>query len=179
MTFWQTVIVALTALTSAFISAFLTTYLQRRNEQIKFIRDKLIDRYSEFVAICSADLSRANIQASIAQTYQAEQDYKDLIHGTYQSMKSNQLELARLSLQIRLLESDEELKKKVKELEKSQPFMMFLLPPQWNDISYKEQFNKFESEINLFEQNLSDLVNTILAKQKAKKTLFYVVGFFN
>ncbi len=133
MTIWQTVIVALTALASAFISAFLTTYFQRRNEQVKFSRDKLFDKYSDFVAILSADLDRAKTQSAIANIEnKQQQDYKDLAQSTYQSMKSNCVELARLSLQIRLLESNEVLKQKVKQLEKSQPSMIFLLPPKWN-----------------------------------------------
>ena len=73
MTIWQTVIVALTALASAFISAFLTTYFQRWNEQVKFSRDKLFDKYSDFVAIVSADLDRAKTQAAIANIENKEQ----------------------------------------------------------------------------------------------------------
>ena len=156
--------IALTALLSALMSAFLTNYLQRRNEQVKFSRDKLFDRYSEFVATASADLFRARMQLTLAEG-KSQEENKDLIDNTYQSMKSSKIELSRLSLQIRLLESDEKLKRKVQQIEKSQPFMAFLFPPKCNS-DYQAKINKFDAEIELFEQNLLDLANMVLANQK-------------
>lgn len=175
MTFWETVSVALI---TAITSTFLTTYWQRLNEQIKFSRDKLFDRYSDFIATASADLDRAKKQAAIASIGQ-EQDYTALDQSTHQAIKSNHAELARLSLQIRLLESNEVLKQKVKQIEKSQPFMVLLLPPKWNDPLYQERFNKFESEINLFEKNLSDLADAVLANRKLPPKCFLHRWFCN
>ncbi len=103
LTFIKTIFVALI---TAVISSLLTSYLQRRNEQNKFLRDKLIDRYSEFVAIASAELDRAKMQAATALNGREDQDYTDLIHSTHQLMRSTHAQLARLYLQIRLLESD-------------------------------------------------------------------------
>ncbi|HOW76061.1 MAG TPA: hypothetical protein P5102_13670 [Candidatus Competibacteraceae bacterium] len=164
MSLSQTIIISLKALISALMSAFLTNYLQRRNEQIKFSRDKLFDRYSEFVAVASADLFRARMQLALAER-KFQEENKDLIDNAYQSMKSNKMELSRLSLQIRLLESDEQLKRKVQQIEKSQPFMFFLFPPK-SDSDYQGKLNKFDSDINLFEQSFFDLANMVLANQK-------------
>lgn len=175
LTFIETIIVALI---TAVISSILTNYLQRRSEQIKFLRDKLIDRYSEFVAAASAELDRAKMQKATALSGQEGQDYTDLIQSTHQLMRSNRTHLNRLSMQIRLLEQDDLLNTMVKELAKDQPFMMFLLPPKWKDSSYNEQFNKFDSEINLFEEKLSDLVNFVLTKHSKIQQESIIQDFF-
>ncbi len=171
LTFIETIIVALI---TAIISSLLTTYWQRRNEQIKFLRDKLIDRYSEFVAVASAELDRANMQAAAAHSGKEDQDYTDLIQSTHQLTRSNRAQLIRLSLQIRLLEQDDSLNNQAQELFKNQPLMIFILPPRWRDVLYQEQFNKFESEISAFDHNLSKLVSDIQTKysESAKKFFF-------
>ena len=46
------------------------------------------------------------MQAATALNGREDQDYTDLIHSTHQLMRSNHAQLARLYLQIRLLESD-------------------------------------------------------------------------
>lgn len=175
LTFIETIIVALI---TVIITSLLTNYLQRRSEQIKFLRDKLIDRYSEFVATASAELDRAKMQKSTALSGQEGQDYTDLIQSTHQLMRSNRAQLNRLSLQIRLFEQDDLLNKMVQEITKDQPVMMFLLPPEWKDSSYNERFNKFDSEINLFEQNLSDLVNLVLTKHSKIQKENFIRGCF-
>lgn len=68
MSFGETIVVALcTAFATSLLSwlgHFLVAYLQRSNEQAKFLREKLLGRYSEFIAVASDDLERAKMQAS-------------------------------------------------------------------------------------------------------------------
>lgn len=174
LTFIETIFVASI---TAIINSLLITYLQRRNEQIKFLRDKLIDRYSEFVAAASAELDRANMQAATALSGREDQDYTDLVQSTHQLTRSNRAQLIRLSLQIRLLEQDDSLNNQAQELSKNQPLMIFILPPRWSDGLYREQFNKFQSEISAFDHNLSKLVIDIQNKyaESAKKSFFNIL----
>ena len=82
MTFGQTVVVGLcTAFGSAvltWLGYFLVGYLQRGNDETKFFREKLIDRYSEFVAVVAADLERARTQAAGMALGGKDHEYTEL-----------------------------------------------------------------------------------------------------
>jgi hypothetical protein len=104
VTFGETIVVGLcTAFAAALLTwtgHFLIAHLQRGNEQTKFFREKLLDRYSEFVAFASADLERARSQAAGMALGGKDQDYVE--HAKLDDKRhSIRVELLRLSLQIR------------------------------------------------------------------------------
>jgi hypothetical protein len=149
---------------------FLVAYLQRGNEQTKYFREKLIDRYSEFVAVAVADLERAKAQASGMALGGRDQDYSEMAKLD-ERRHAIRLDLLRLALQIRMLEQDAALGDKVQELAKAQPFMAFPFPPRWGEGTYNERFEKFQSEIGVFEKQLLELTDAVVAKgsTRAKK----------
>lgn len=171
MTFGETIVVGFcTAFTAALLTwagHFLVAYLQRGTEQTKFFREKLLDRYSEFVAVASADLERARTQDAGMALGGKDQDYTELAKLD-DKRHSIRLDLLRLSLQIRLMEQDDALATKVQELAKAQPFMAFPFPPRWGEGNYSERSDKFQSEISAFEKLLHDLVSAVLAKHSAR-----------
>ena len=171
MTFGETIVVGLcTAFVAALLTwagHFLVAYLQRGTEQTKFFREKLLDRYSEFVALASADLERARTQASGMALGGKDPDYTELAKLD-DKRHSIRLDLLRISLQIRLVEQDEVLAVKVQELAKAQPFMAFPVPPRWGEGNYSERFENFQSEIGAFEKVLQELVTAVLAKHSAR-----------
>lgn len=139
-------------------------YLQRGNEQTKFFREKLLDRYSEFVAVAAADLERAKTQAAGMALGSKDQDYTELAKLD-DKRQAIQLDLLRLLFQIELLEQDATLAGKASALAKAQPFMAFPFPPRWREGNYNERFDKFQSEISAFEEQLSEFVAAMVAKR--------------
>lgn len=172
MSFGETVVIGfLTASTSALLTwlgHFVVAYLQRRNEHVKFYREKLLDRYSDFVAVASTDLERARTQAAGMVLGKEDQDYSEMAKLD-ERRHSIRLDLLRLSLQIRLLEKECALTKEVQSLAKAQPFMAFPFPPRWGEGSYNERFDKFQSEIGTFEKQLLELIDSVLNKHSGKE----------
>lgn len=167
MTFGETIVIGITiSFTTALLTwlgQFIVAYLQQRNDKIRFFREKIIDRYSEFVAVGSADITRAKMQYAGVQISLKDQDCMELAKLD-DKRRLNRFDLFRLALQIKLFEQDKKLIGKIQELTETQPFMMTLLPPRLEDSKYQERLDRFQSDIDLFEQNLSELVSMIITK---------------
>ena len=155
------------SLITSVCTAFLVAYLQRGNEQTKFFREKLLDRYSEFVALAAADLVRALAVNATMGNGGKDTDYAEAAK-IEEKRHILRLDLLRASLQIRLLETDDTLAKKVEEIAKSQPFMAFPFPPRWGDGNYNERSDKFDAEIAAFDKLLSELVSAVLQRHSAR-----------
>jgi hypothetical protein len=171
VTFAETVLIGLcTAFTTSLLAwpgYFPLAYLQRRNEQSKFFREKLLDCYAEFFAVAVADLERARAQAAGMALGRKDQDYTELAKLD-ERRHSIRLDLLRLALQIRLLEQDKALADMVQELAKAQPFMAFPFTPRWDEGSYNERFDEFLSEIGGFEMQLLELIAAVVAKRPVR-----------
>src|SRR3989442_7136874 len=134
MSLEQTIIVSLcTAVATALLGwpgYMLVAYLQRRNEQARYFREKLLEHYSELVALATAELERAKAVEAIMVLHGKDGDYAD-VAKIEEKRHGLRLDLLRLSLQIKLFETDESLTKQVEDLAKAQPFMVFPFPPHW------------------------------------------------
>jgi hypothetical protein len=164
MTFTETVVVAMCTVFATQIlnwgGHLVVAYLQRGNERLKFFREKLLDRYSEFVAVATADLERGkSLLAALAFSGRGP-EWDARLAEIDSRRHTLRLDLLRLSLQIRLLEQDGALTSKVEGLAKAQPFM----PPG----EYFERFNELRGGIESFEKQLSELVDAVLAKHSTR-----------
>ena len=142
-------------------------YLNRENERAKFLREKLLALYSEFVAVASADLDRARMEA--AAIFFGSEDL-DRMKELDDKRQANRRDLSRLALQIRLVESDLLLSLRVKALASSQPYMVSRFPPRMGDEKYGDSFDKFKADTDEFAKKLEDFVEDVL-KTRAVKTV--------
>ena len=167
MSFGQTIVVGLI---TAFVAALLTwaghvlvASLQRRNEQARYFRERLLERYSEFVALASADLERAKaLEAHLA--LRGLGCDKGVVGMLFEKRQALHFDLLRVSLQIRLFESDTCLTKTVEELANTQPW----LPPNWGQQEYNDQFEKYRMDIAAFEKLMTEFVDKVLKKHSTK-----------
>jgi len=146
------------------LGQLLIAYLQRRNERAKYFREKLLERYSEFAALVAADLERARSVRSAMALGDKDGDYAEAkkIEDKRHTLR---LDLLRASLQIRLIESDASLAKRVEVMAKAQPFMAFPFPPRWHEGNYDERSERFDSEIAAFDKQLVELIEAVLQKR--------------
>jgi hypothetical protein len=171
MSLGQAIIVGLcTAVATALLAwlgHILVAYLQRGNESAKYFREKLLERYSEFVALAAADLQRARSVRAAMALGDKETDYTEAVK-IEDKRHALRLDLLRASLQIRLLEADAALAKKVEELAKAQPFMAFPFPARWGEGNYNERSDKFDSEIAAFDKQLAELIAAVLQQHSVR-----------
>jgi hypothetical protein len=136
-------------------------WLQMLFRRIQYRHEKLLDRYAEFVAAASAELDRAkSLEAGLALGGR-EGDHSELIKLDDKRHESRQ-DLSRIAFQIRILEKDPVLIKKVLDLIKAQPFMAFAIPSRFGEGSYDERFDKYKLKSIEFEKLLMELMDTIL-----------------
>jgi hypothetical protein len=171
MTLNETLTVALlSSVTGGMISLFghiLIAKLQKGNEQSKFFREKLLDRYAEFVAVASADLERAKTQQACMAIHNDGHDLTELDKLGVERHSLHR-DLVRLSMQIRLMEEDSPLFEKVQGVTKLQPFMAYPFPPRWGQGSYTERAEKFDSDIASLEKLLSEFVEEVQNKHSRR-----------
>ncbi len=172
MSFSETLILGIciagTTALLGWLGQFLVAHLQRRTEKARYFREKLLERYSEFVALASAEVERARtIEAGMALRGRDE-NCSDLVKIEEQR-HSLRLDLLRVSLQVKLFETDESLTKKVWLLAKSQPFMAFPFPPKHGEGNYNERFDKYKLEVDTYEKSLTALVDDVLKTHSAKQ----------
>jgi hypothetical protein len=166
----EAIIVGLcTAVATAFLAwlgHMLVAYLQRNNEKARYFRERLLERYSELVALATAELERARAVESIMALGGKDEDYAEAakIEAKRHALR---LDLLRVSLQIKLFETDDSLTKRVEELAKAQPFMAFPFPPHWGEGNYNERFDKYKLDIAAFEEQLTELVSAVLQRHSA------------
>ena len=144
--------------------AWATQWLQTFFKRSQYRHEKLMDRYADFVASAVTDLDRAKSQASGMVLGRVDQDYTELASQLDNKRHSNRLDLLRLSLQIRLLESDITLAQNVEQLANNQPFMSFPFPPHWHKGNYNERFDEFQNAILMFENQLQELTAAVFAR---------------
>jgi hypothetical protein len=77
-------------------------------------------------------------------------------------------ELARLAFQIRVLEPNRELAKRVAEVAEKQPFI-YCVVPRWGEGNFNEQFERFSNEVREFRKSCEALLNDVTAKYHGKK----------
>jgi hypothetical protein len=145
----------------------LVANLQRGNERTKYFREKLLDKYSEFVALGAADLERARLVRAAMALGGKNPDYTEAAK-TEDKLHTLRLDLLRASLQIRLLEADVSLGKLVEELANRQPFMIYPFPPRFGEGNYEERSNKFDTDIAAFEKKLTELIEAVLRQHSVQ-----------
>src|SRR5262245_2853093 len=119
------IVAAVTTALLSWLGHFVNAYAQRQNEQAKFFREKLLERYSELIASVTADIDRARSQAAAMALGKKDEEY------TKEAMKLDEkrhvvrVDLLRLSLQIKLLDDEPQLADRLTGLAKRQPFMAY------------------------------------------------------
>ncbi|WP_020472986.1 hypothetical protein [Zavarzinella formosa] len=165
MTFEQSLCIGLAvASTAGFFSVlaqFVIAYLQRRNEQKKYFREKLLDRYSEFFSEAAKDLERAKDEHS---TIAHGGKYPEGMESLDSARKTSRVQLLRLSFWVWLVERDPILCNKIEKLANSQPFMALRVPVEWGQVGYQKRFDKFKEDINTFEQEIISIIDLIRSR---------------
>jgi hypothetical protein len=145
--------------TGAF-SVLLTQALQSFFRRLQYSHEKLLDRYSDFVAVASSEIGRLkSLEASITHSSR-EGDHSGLETLDNQRHEMRR-ELSKISFQIRILEPDRELAEMVAKVAADQPFMPFVVPP-YAGLNYYDRLERFGSDIEAFEQLVSDLMGRVL-----------------
>ena len=144
----------------ALVAAF-----QRKNEGRRYFRERLIEYYSELVALASEDLDRAaKVRAGLelgqeSDKYSAEDEAR--LNELEAKRHSIQLNLLRAAMKLRLFENNEALSKKAELLAKSQPFMTFPFPPKWGKGNYDERFDEYCNSISKYDALLMSMINDV------------------
>jgi hypothetical protein len=145
---------------SGALTVLLTQALQSFFRRLQYSREKLLDRYAEFVAVASSEIERLkSLEAGIVM-FPLGGDHSALASLDSQRHEIRR-ELSKISFQIRILESDRELAAMVAKVAASQPYMTFALPP-YESVNYHDRLEKFGVDIRAFEQLVSDLVGRVL-----------------
>jgi hypothetical protein len=163
MTFGETLGIALASATLvaflAWIGHYVLSMFQRRNEEAKYFRERLLERYSEFLSIAASELNRAGMIKS-AMAIGSKGDWTEEIKMDEQRHTAR-LDLLRVSLQLKLFETDQEILDKLDWLAQSQPFMTYSFPPKWGEGNYDQRFEQFCTDIKTYETKLLELVNEV------------------
>lgn len=171
MSLGQAIIVGLcTAVATAvlaWLGHMLVAYLQRGNERTRYLRERLLDRYSEFVALAATDLDRARTVRAAMALGGKDTDYTEAAK-VEDKRHTLRVDLLRASLQIRLLEADATLARRVEELAKGQPFMAYPFPARWGVGNYNELSDKFDAEIAAFDTQLAGLTAAVLQQHSVR-----------
>src|SRR5881628_3615988 len=83
----------------AWLGHMLVAYLQRSNEKARYFREKLLERYSELVALATAELERAKAIEAIMAWGGKDGDYAEAAK-IEEKRHALRLDLLRVSLQI-------------------------------------------------------------------------------
>jgi hypothetical protein len=163
-------------LISGALIVLLTQYVQAAFHRGQFLHEKLMDRYSELMAVAVQELERAKALLSEIALYRGENDLPALVNLD-QQRHDLRSQLVKLSFQIRLMEADRQLSRQVAKLAESQPFQPSLVPPRYGEGNYNERENMFRKQINDFEVTLSGLTRRVLEKHARKELELYEVQY--
>lgn len=160
MMFVQMFTAALLAGVVTIVGHFVLTWLQGRNDEKRHRRERLTDRYSELVAIVTAEIHRAKAAREFFDdnTYDL-QDGWELEADFLAKRTAIQLDLTRIAFQIRLLEDDWALAQEVRELANTVP----KLTPGTH-IKPLEFLCLFDPQIDKFEAIFKRIVDGVIAK---------------
>ena len=133
------------------------SFYKKRNHH----HETLMGKYADFVATASDELNRVKSFSAGLVTSVTDGNHTEL-HKLDDQRHEFRKQLNRIAFQIRVLEDNLELTKRVEILVKSQAFMMLAIPPMWHDESYQKRFDGFENQILEFEKMLSDLIDLVI-----------------
>lgn len=141
------------AIGGAVCGSVLQHFFQRR----RYFSEQLMVKYSELVGVASAEIDRAKSVEAVFKTCNPSQDEgsRAFLRKLYEERDTFRRDLARLCMQIQLLETNSDLALKVKELAKAQPF--FLGGGWYGDGNFNERMEKYEEEIRTYERLLDTL----------------------
>jgi hypothetical protein len=124
------------------------------------MHEKLLELYTELVAIAATELDRVkSIEASIA-IGDPKGEYTEALKLDHQR-HSARADLLKVTSQLKLYETDQDLLEKAEGIAKSQPFMSFTFPPRFGEGNYNERFDKYQADVRAFESLLQNLIATI------------------
>jgi hypothetical protein len=133
-------------------------------QRSRSLKDKLIERYTELAGI-------AVVLVDTLRTIESEYVFKpshdhprferwlDIILTKDGERRNASRDLARVALQIRMLEQNETLRERVKDLAKNQPF---LVPGDWGAGNFEERFKEYISSVRDYSTRVDSLVNDVL-----------------
>jgi hypothetical protein len=148
----------------AWLGYALSAFLQRHNDRVRYRREKLLERYSEFVGSASAVVELARQVESYVELVGGKINNADLEHL---QAKRHELRscLSRVAFQIRLFEHHQPMKSKVQDIANSQPYLM----PNWGQTNYTDQFEQYKDKIALFEKKVIELTDAVLRTYSSVK----------
>lgn len=124
-------------------------------------RERLLNRYADFIAVASNERLRAeSFRAGLALWADGRDPAP--MHALDMQRLDYSRELARVALQIRALEPDRELRDMVTWLASSQPFEAYLFPPRWHEGNYNERSERFDGQIAEYGRRLEALTDRVL-----------------
>jgi hypothetical protein len=150
----------LTGLFAGVMIAWATQALQAHSKRARDRHEKLLDAYADFVGALSSDLGRANSIDAMIELSGADSNTTEFLK---QEEKRHELrkDLSRLAFRIRMLEKDKKLRALVDMMAKSQPFMVFALPPRRGREYFAERHMVYKSNIFDFKMSLDYLVDAV------------------
>jgi hypothetical protein len=174
MTWVGALISAMGAVIGGVIAALVAQFLQRR----RFLHERLIERYSELAGVAALEIDRANSVASLfaigdlkrSEDQKRLRRQRRLLGQLLQQRIDFRRDLARLSLQIRLLEGNPGLRQKVRELCDKQPF---IFPGEFGEGNFSDRFDRFKAEIAEFKDRVEALIKDAVKEHGARALLLF------